>query len=67
MLARKKTKGLDGVKSQGRPGGHLKIPWAKVAEYIVDHGASYEFGNATCRKKWEEVNAGKEIDSLGEA
>ncbi len=33
-----------------------KIPWKKVAEYIVMHGGSYHFGNATCRKKWDAVN-----------
>jgi hypothetical protein len=30
-----------------------------VAEYIFHHGGSYLFGNSTCRKKWDELNAGK--------
>jgi hypothetical protein len=29
-----------------------KIPWKKVSDYIVANGGSYQFGNATCRKKW---------------
>ena len=32
-----------------------KISWKDVAEYIVDNGGSYRFGNATCRKKWDEM------------
>ncbi|KAK4155730.1 hypothetical protein C8A00DRAFT_13255 [Chaetomidium leptoderma] len=32
-----------------------KIPWKKVAEYIVRHGGSYHFGNSTCRKRWDEL------------
>ncbi|MCJ1251351.1 hypothetical protein MMC30_008583 [Trapelia coarctata] len=31
-----------------------KIPWMKVAEYVALHG-SYHFGNATCRRKWDEI------------
>jgi len=30
-----------------------KIPWKLVAEYIVDNGGSYHFGNTTCRKRWD--------------
>jgi hypothetical protein len=26
-----------------------------VAEYIVEHGGSYHFGNSTCRKRWDEL------------
>jgi hypothetical protein len=26
-----------------------------VAEYIHERGGSYLFGNATCRKKWDEL------------
>lgn len=33
----------------------LKVPWKQVAEYIHDRGGSYLFGNATCRKKWDEL------------
>lgn len=32
-----------------------KIPWKKVAKWIADHGGSYHFGNATCKKKWESL------------
>lgn len=32
-----------------------KISWKEVAEYIVDNGGTYRFGNATCRKKWDEL------------
>lgn len=33
----------------------LKIPWKQVAEYIAKNGGSYHFGNATCRKKYDEI------------
>ena len=33
-----------------------KVAWKKVAEYISEHGGSYQFGNATCKKKWCEIN-----------
>ena len=26
-----------------------------MAEYIVEHGGSYHFGNSTCRKRWDEL------------
>ncbi|KAI9710839.1 MAG: hypothetical protein M1828_002011 [Chrysothrix sp. TS-e1954] len=32
-----------------------RIPWQKVAERIAHKGGSYFFGNATCRKKWDEI------------
>ncbi|KAI9821540.1 MAG: hypothetical protein M1826_000617 [Phylliscum demangeonii] len=35
----------------------LKIPWKQVAEHIAQNGGSYHFGNATCRKKWDEIRA----------
>lgn len=60
-LARKKVKSFKkNRKLQRQPGADLKIPWGKVAEYVVDQGSSYEFGNSTCRKKWEEINTCKE-------
>ena len=31
-----------------------KIPWKRVAERVARYG-SYHFGNATCRKKWDEL------------
>ncbi|ORY63399.1 uncharacterized protein BCR38DRAFT_486145 [Pseudomassariella vexata] len=34
-----------------------KIPWKQVAEYIAEHGGSYHFGNATCRKRWDDLLA----------
>lgn len=44
---------------QGSRAGHFvgssKIPWKQVAEYIWENGGSYHFGNATCRKKWDET------------
>lgn len=36
--------------------GSPRIPWKKVAQYIMTHGGSYHFGNATCKKKWCEVH-----------
>ncbi|KAL9094052.1 MAG: hypothetical protein Q9165_003722 [Trypethelium subeluteriae] len=45
-----KTPG-SGSRARQRP----KIPWKKIAEYIFNHGGSYKFGNATCRKKWDEL------------
>ncbi|KAL4916705.1 hypothetical protein BDW62DRAFT_218639 [Aspergillus aurantiobrunneus] len=38
-----------------RPNPPPKIPWKKVAQYILTHGGSYHFGNSTCKKKWCEV------------
>ncbi|KAI1854659.1 hypothetical protein JX266_000777 [Neoarthrinium moseri] len=32
-----------------------KIPWKQVSEYITTHGGSYQFGNATCRRRWDEL------------
>jgi len=37
-----------------------KIPWKKVTDYISDHGGSYKFGFATCKKKWIEVQCKSE-------
>lgn len=31
-----------------------KVPWKRVAERVARYG-SYHFGNATCRKKWDEL------------
>ena len=30
-----------------------KAMWKRVAAYIAKNGGSYQFGNATCKKKWE--------------
>ncbi|KAI1282350.1 hypothetical protein F5Y07DRAFT_410895 [Xylaria sp. FL0933] len=32
-----------------------KVPWKQVASYIYENEGSYHFGNATCRKKWDEL------------
>jgi len=32
-----------------------KVPWKQVAEYIANNGGSYHFGNATCRKRWDDL------------
>ncbi|KUJ21167.1 uncharacterized protein LY89DRAFT_665617 [Mollisia scopiformis] len=32
-----------------------KVPWKQVADYISNNGGSYHFGNATCRKQWDEL------------
>ncbi|PKS10390.1 hypothetical protein jhhlp_002141 [Lomentospora prolificans] len=42
--------------SKGKDAVAAKIPWKLVADYIVNHGGSYHFGNATCRKKWDEIS-----------
>lgn len=33
-----------------------KISWKKVGQYIWSHGGSYQFGNATCKKKWCDIH-----------
>ncbi|KAJ5354995.1 uncharacterized protein N7496_012207 [Penicillium cataractarum] len=33
-----------------------KVSWKKVAQYIWSHGGSYQFGNATCKKKWCDIH-----------
>ncbi|KAI2469274.1 hypothetical protein F4781DRAFT_431475 [Annulohypoxylon bovei var. microspora] len=32
-----------------------KAPWGQIADYIVKNGASYQFGSATCHRKWKEL------------
>ncbi|KAF2132082.1 hypothetical protein P153DRAFT_354730 [Dothidotthia symphoricarpi CBS 119687] len=34
-----------------------KVQWKKVADYIDTNGGTYHFGNATCKKKWIEIEA----------
>ncbi len=36
-------------------GKTVKISWKQVGEFIFRNGGTYHFGNATCRKKWDEV------------
>lgn len=43
------------AKSKGENPARVKIPWKRVAEYIKNNGGSYHFGNATCRKKYDEL------------
>ncbi|KAI0887175.1 uncharacterized protein GGS22DRAFT_198580 [Annulohypoxylon maeteangense] len=33
----------------------VKAPWGQISDYIVKHGGSYQFGSATCHKKWKEL------------
>lgn len=43
-------------KSNVRQRGNAnKLPWKKVAEWMLSHGASYPFAGATCAKKWEQI------------
>ncbi|KOS18998.1 hypothetical protein ESCO_000096 [Escovopsis weberi] len=35
----------------------VKVPWKEVARFIFDNGGTYLFGNATCRKKWDELTS----------
>ena len=44
---RKLTNGSDPMKA--------RVPWKQVADYIANNGGSYHFGNATCRKRWDEL------------
>ena len=44
------------VASAASAGSPPKVSWKKVAQYIWTHGGSYHFGNATCKKKWREIN-----------
>ena len=41
--------------SAGNPAQYGKVKWMLVAQYIKEKGGSYHFGNATCRKKWDEM------------
>ena len=47
-----------------------RIPWKKVAAFIVERGGSYRFGNATCRRRWDELvrhetrDLGKDVRKL---
>ncbi|KAK7458580.1 hypothetical protein CaCOL14_007009 [Colletotrichum acutatum] len=54
--------------AKGSDPASTKIPWKQVAEYIQRNGGSYLFGNATCRKKWDElvmVASGHQIGAYG--
>lgn len=61
---------MSAAQGQARYGVDLseaKIPWKRVAEWMVEAGASYKFGNSTVCKKWEELVEGakKEGKDLG--
>jgi hypothetical protein len=43
--------------SNGSDMSKNKVPWKLVAEYIANNGGSYHFGNATCRKRWDDLSA----------
>jgi hypothetical protein len=47
----------------GEAGKEPKISWKKVAAYIKEQGGSYLFGNAVCKRKYNEVIGGIETDS----
>lgn len=32
-----------------------KVPWKKVAQWMVDHRGCYRYGNATVKKKYDEL------------
>ncbi|TRX89622.1 hypothetical protein FHL15_009531 [Xylaria flabelliformis] len=49
LLKKAVRKLADGDKTSAR------VPWKQVAAYIYEHDGSYHFGNATCRKKWDEL------------
>ncbi|KAL2009949.1 hypothetical protein VTN00DRAFT_5756 [Thermoascus crustaceus] len=49
---------LDAFPENVRPS---KVSWKKVGEYIWNHGGSYHFGNATCKKKWCEIYGAKNV------
>ncbi|KAF9875290.1 hypothetical protein CkaCkLH20_07110 [Colletotrichum karsti] len=54
--------------SKGNDPASTKIPWKQVAEYIYNHDGSYLFGNATCRKKWDELvmnSGGRRLGGMG--
>jgi hypothetical protein len=40
-----------------------RVPWKQVAEYIVNNGGTYKFGNSTCRKRWDELRASQKVKS----
>ncbi|KAI1815986.1 hypothetical protein GGS20DRAFT_277514 [Poronia punctata] len=45
-----------------RYGNTKGVPWKKVAAYIKENGGSYHFGNATCRKKWDELKEDGQVE-----
>lgn len=40
-----------------------KISWKKASEYIRENGGTYTFGNATCKKKWIELEKERRVEA----
>jgi hypothetical protein len=58
LAVRHEIDGLDASSAARGANIHVlgsKISWKKVADCIMAHGGSYRFGNATCKKKWKEM------------
>lgn len=34
---------------------NTRAPWGQISDYIVKNGGSYQFGSATCHRKWKEL------------
>ena len=41
-------------KADGKP----DVPWRKIAEYIVEKGASYGFSHIACSRRWDVLHGG---------
>jgi hypothetical protein len=46
-------------------GGRVTVAWKRVADYILANGGTYCFGNATCRRKWDELVRLGEVEAIG--
>lgn len=55
-LAHEPLLNISQVQHLQAPSQPPKVPWKKVSQYIWGHGGSYQFGNATCKKKWCEIH-----------
>ncbi|KAI0902498.1 hypothetical protein F4806DRAFT_490969 [Annulohypoxylon nitens] len=40
---------------RGEDGMNTRAPWGQISDYIVKNGGSYQFGSATCHRKWKEL------------
>ncbi|PGG99440.1 hypothetical protein AJ79_08514 [Helicocarpus griseus UAMH5409] len=49
------TRGGGGGGTSGEDIKSPKVSWKQVGEYISKNGGSYHFGNATCKKKWAQI------------
>lgn len=52
-LLKRAVKKLADTPTRAHPRAH--VPWKQVADYIANNGGLYHFGNATCRKRWDEL------------